>query len=398
MPVDKFGRMSESKTKDTGVSLTYINNNYIRSDGSNPVTGSIDMRGNTLYNVSDPVNPQDVATKKYADKVGGGDTAIIKKQYGTYGSKGNIDMRGYTLMNVLDPADAQDVATKRYVDAANKPFVFDNNKYLAVGKVSMGGKRLENVGTPLENFQATNKFYVDTLVEAATAGDKALRKIQDGIFASDGEIDMNGNSITGLPNPVDMDAAANKNYVDNGGAIVKNPDGSFTAASDINFIGYRLKDLSKPKDSRDAVNKAYVDKKLSLPSLIGPKPIITVWAEEKGPLNNGHYEFSFGNGSSGPEHGYGGYCMTEPGRIIRGSLTATESKNIFAGEIIVNILVNGKEHAQESIVKKSGELCSCTIFRDPIELKQCDIVNFISRTANNKVTNAYISILIELDL
>ena len=33
MPVDKFGRMSDAKTKDTGVSLTYINNNYIRSDG-----------------------------------------------------------------------------------------------------------------------------------------------------------------------------------------------------------------------------------------------------------------------------------------------------------------------------------------------------------------------------
>ena len=72
---------------------------------------------------------------------------------------------------------------------------------------------------------------------------------------------MNGNSITGLPNPVDRDAAANKNYVDNGGAIVKNPDGSFTAASDIDFIGYRLKNLSNPKDNRDAVNKAYVDKK-----------------------------------------------------------------------------------------------------------------------------------------
>ena len=67
MPVDKFGRMSDTKTRDTGVSLTYINNNYIRSDGNTPVSGSIDMRGNTLYNVSDPVNPQDVATKEYAD-------------------------------------------------------------------------------------------------------------------------------------------------------------------------------------------------------------------------------------------------------------------------------------------------------------------------------------------
>ena len=67
MPVDKFGRMSDTKTKDTGVSLTYINNNYIRSDGGTPVTGSINMNGNTLYNVSDPENPQDVATNEYAD-------------------------------------------------------------------------------------------------------------------------------------------------------------------------------------------------------------------------------------------------------------------------------------------------------------------------------------------
>ena len=254
------------------------------------------------------------------------------------------------------------------------------------------------MGTPLENFQATNKFYVDTLVESATSGDKALTKIQDGIFVMDGEIDMKGNSITGLPNPVDRDAAVNKNYVDNGGAIVKHPDGSFSAVSDIDFIGYRLKNLSNPKDDRDAVNKIYVDKKLSLPSLIGPKPIISVWAEEKGPLGDGNYEFSFGNGSSGAEHAYGGYCMTAPGRIIRGSLTVTENRKIFAGEVKVNITVNGKEQAQESIVKKSGDICSCTIFNNPIELKQCDIINFISRTANSKITNAYVSILIELDL
>ena len=34
---------------------------------------------------------------------------------------------------------------------------------------------------------------------------------------------MKVNSITGLPNPIDRDAAANKNYVDNGGAITKLP-------------------------------------------------------------------------------------------------------------------------------------------------------------------------------
>ena len=82
------------------------------------------------------------------------------------------------------------------------------------------------------------------------------------------------------------------------------------------------------------------------------KPIITVWAEEKGPLGNGHYEFSFGNGSSGSEHAYAVYCMSEPGRIIRGSLTVTESRNILSDEVKVNITVNGQEQVNQSIVKK----------------------------------------------
>ena len=90
--------------------------------------------------------------------------------------------------------------------------------------------------------------------------------------------------------------------------------------------------------------------------------------------------------------------MSAPGRIIRESLTATESKNIFSGEVKVNIVVNGKEQVKQSIVKNPGDICSCTIFNDPIELKRCDVINFISRTANSRITNAYVSILVELDL
>ena len=132
-------------------------------------------------------------------------------------------MNGNTLYNVSDPVNPQDVATKEYADTTNKAFVLFEGKYLAVGDLSMGGRQLNNVGMPIENHQASNKFYVDTVVETANAGDKALRKIQDGNFASNGEIDMNRDSITGLPNPIDRDAAANKNHVDNGGAITKLP-------------------------------------------------------------------------------------------------------------------------------------------------------------------------------
>ena len=48
------------------------------------------MNGNTLYNVSDPVNPQDVATKEYADNVRGGEW-VRKKQDGIYANKRDLD-------------------------------------------------------------------------------------------------------------------------------------------------------------------------------------------------------------------------------------------------------------------------------------------------------------------
>ena len=171
MPVDTFGRMSDTKTKDTRVSLTYINNNYIRRDGTTPVSGSIDMNGNTLYNVPNPVNPQDVATKEYTENVEWGNSAIVKMQYGAYVAIENIDMQFYTLKNVRNPENAQDVATKQYVDTASRAFIYGEGKYLATGEVSMGGRRLDNVGMPIENHQASNKFYVDTVVAAVTTGD-----------------------------------------------------------------------------------------------------------------------------------------------------------------------------------------------------------------------------------
>ena len=96
MPVDKFGRMSDTKTKDTGVSLTYINNNYVRSDGETPLTGSLDMKGNTIYNVADPVNPvnpQDVVTKVYVDNTKG--SGVIGRKIGDAVSiKENLDFLG----------------------------------------------------------------------------------------------------------------------------------------------------------------------------------------------------------------------------------------------------------------------------------------------------------------
>ena len=134
MPVDKFGRMSDTKTKDTGVSLTYINNNYVRSDGETPLTGSLNMRGNTIYNVADPVNPQDVVTKVYVDNTKGSGVIGRKTKDGV-SIKENLDFLGkQKIKNLPDPVNDKDAVTKEYVDTTTVPFLkLDQTKYNTKG-------------------------------------------------------------------------------------------------------------------------------------------------------------------------------------------------------------------------------------------------------------------------
>ena len=210
MPVDKFGRMSDTKTKDIGVSLTYINNNYIRSDGSNPVTGSIDMRGNTLY-VSDPVNPQDVVTKVYVDNTKG--SGVIGKKIGDSVSiKENLDFLGkQKIKNLPDPVNDKDAVTKEYVDDLVTNHFVDENDNIAFGK----------------------------------------------------DVDMDGNKIFSLPEPEQDSDPATKKYVDDLQNQYIDKRGNIKFSRNINLDNKRIFALKDPKKDYEATNKKYVDESIT---------------------------------------------------------------------------------------------------------------------------------------
>ena len=204
MPVDKFGRMSDAKIKDTGVSLTYINNNYVRSDGGTPVFGSIDMRGNTLYNVSNPVNPQDLATKEYADNVRGGGW-INRKQDGTYAIKKDLDMNGKKLKkNIPPPVEDADAVNKIYADTLSDemrryvnsvtPFVNQQHQYTATNNINMRDFTLQNVGEPTNAKDVATKEYVDN------SGGGAF-EARNGGYTAKGPIYIGGHKMGGIKDP-----------------------------------------------------------------------------------------------------------------------------------------------------------------------------------------------------
>ena len=302
MPVDKFGRMSDLKTKDTGVSLTYINNNYVRSDGDTPLSGSLDMRGNTIYNVADPVNPQDVVTKVYVDNTKG--SGVIGRKIGDSVSiKENLDFLGkQKIKNLPDPVNDHDAATKEYVDTTTTPFLkLDQTKYNTKGDIDMGDQfTVLNVKTPIDDNHITNKKYVDEMDNLKSAfafkngeyyakGNIYLRKnklgglrepLQDGeaankkyvddttknLFIDENDniafglnVDMEGNQVLGLPEPTTDQEPATKKYVDDLQNQYIDKRGNIKFDRNINVSNHRIFALKDPKKDYEATNKKYVD-------------------------------------------------------------------------------------------------------------------------------------------
>ena len=257
MPVDKFGRMSDLKTKDTGVSLTYINNNYVRSDGETPLTGSLDMRGNTLYNVADPVNPQDVVTKVYVDNTKG--SGVIGRKLGDAVSiKENLDFLGkQRIKNLPDPVNDHDAVTKEYVDTTTTPFLkLDQTKYNTKGDIDMGDQfTVLNVKTPIDGNHIVDKKYVDEMDNL-----KSAFAFKNGAYYAKGGIIMRKNKLGGLREPLQDGEAANKKYVDD---TTKNlfidENDNIAFGLNVDMEGNQILGLPEPATDQEPATKKYVD-------------------------------------------------------------------------------------------------------------------------------------------
>ena len=115
------------------------------------------MNGNTLYNVSDPLDPQDVATKEYTDNIRGVKW-VKRKQDDTYAIKKDLDMNDKRLKNIPHPVEDADVVNKIYADTLSdetrryvnsvKPFINQQHQYTATCNINMRDFTLQNVGEP----------------------------------------------------------------------------------------------------------------------------------------------------------------------------------------------------------------------------------------------------------
>ena len=195
---------------------------------------------------------------------------------------------------------------------------------------------------------------------------------------------LNNNKITNVAGPTEDDDAINKRYLESTTNNFLRRDGG-----DLNLDNNKIVNLSEPTEDDDATTKQYVDSR---------KPLITIWAQENGPLNAGEYEWSFGSGDL-YTHRNCGYCMPTSGRIIRGSISSVGDSDGNSGRVQVEIIVNGLSVGPGIILTKHNRRYSYTqTFSNPIRLVENDRINFKTGYNTSDATNTIASLLIELDL
>ena len=201
--------------------------------------GNYDMNNKKLKNVGEGVESSDAVTKHLLEtainskiNTSPSTNIFVKKDSPEVGA--DLDMKEYAIKNLkLIPTSNSSASSKRYVDqkAASKAEKSDLNQYLKLdgskqmsGNIQMNGKRVVGLtNVPAYNGEATNKRYVDTkLNDKANKSDLNDYLKLDGSEQLQGNLQMNNNRITNLPNPQHDDEPVTRKFLTSTNSILYN--------------------------------------------------------------------------------------------------------------------------------------------------------------------------------
>ena len=246
---NKILKLADPTTSKSATNKDYVDNNFLSKHGG-LILGNIAMSGQSITNLNPtPQTNNDAVTKSYVDNsialAGGLSISGITMQ-------GDIDMNGNEISGLADPINDDMAASKGFVESN----FLDLAGGTMVGNIDMDGHEITNLlRTPTTDLSAVTKKWV-------TDEFPTKQEVLGG-FTLTGSLDLSGNEVYGLPDvPTTHNSATSKKYVDSkittgGGGL---SDSGFTMKGDINMGGYEVIGVtSVPSFNNSLVNKKYVD-------------------------------------------------------------------------------------------------------------------------------------------
>ena len=226
----------------------YVDDNALLLSGGD-MTGSFSMQGNRIYSLPIPTGSQQPATKEYTEK-------YFLQKIGNETTDYNADSK--KLVNLADPINDTDAANKRYVlqqvgNVDLSDYLKRDGSQSMTGHLQMGDNAIRDLkmppndpssGNPPDDCALNFKYFHsqrgDLLRQINEVGSIALSI--DGSDPMGGNLDMNGNNIIRLKDPLPSNSqyAASVNFVnktisDSNANLSKIIDSKITEAEKFNI-------------------------------------------------------------------------------------------------------------------------------------------------------------------
>ena len=168
----KFGYSAVNKNYVDGEITKIDTTPFVKLDGSRAMTGNLDMGGKKITSVGAPTasfHSTDAVKIRSMTATFRGFKIGLNRSFvhldGSEAMTGNLDMGDHSIQKVSEPVNSDDVATKNYVDAEigyiSTPFLKLDGTRAMTGVLNMNDHKISNLKMPEFNTDAANKQYID---------------------------------------------------------------------------------------------------------------------------------------------------------------------------------------------------------------------------------------------
>ena len=261
--------MQQIASLDTGfeTKLTQLKADSLQIDGSSHMTGDLDLRGNKLINPGEIEMNRKLITNLNTDEdndLSAVNMITLKKFHPdvpahTHEVTKDIDLK--ELFNVVKSKQRSLNELKTHYDSlvsyeeVNENFLSRREEFPMETQLDMNHNSITNLKDPQFGGEAATKKYVDD-IETKLLSDVALELIKK---IDIGEIDMKGERIINLGNPLYSSDAINTSYLHSFMSAYLNTDGG-TMEGQIDMNNNKIINLPEPTSAKDAATKDFVEK------------------------------------------------------------------------------------------------------------------------------------------
>ena len=234
--------------------------------------GDYDIENKKLRNVAEPQSNSDASTKRYVDQINNNITNKFSdylKKDGTDKMTGLLDMNNSRIENVGPGRHGTaDALTHVQFEVFYFDLNTDSGNIEAQNPIDMKNEKIVNLASPSANSDAATKKFVDDSIKSVNKKFPSYLK-RDGTLSVTGDLNFGDNIITQVGNGSQSTDIVNKGYIDTELAAKPNVnqvilrDGSQYMTGDLNMSQQKIVNCGPPSSSLDVPRKRYVDNKFS---------------------------------------------------------------------------------------------------------------------------------------